>query len=245
MHRVLSKWINAQASSLFPRECAWWIKHLWIKTYWFNYKYESTRLRLRFCPPGYTSISLFPFFPFAIFKKKWFDYYRHTFRKGSQRIYCIMVILKWWSDMLVTDSRILGLWKQVQSLSLWAMTERERERKEKYNLFFNRIENTAKGESQHGEHLNLKLLLVAPCQLTTVWIHAFFMNSESWSALSNQKPSWHAQKQKACKRIVTSSETLSQLRMRLKPLRDTGLLSVWKWYLKGEIKYSPERNLGR
>lgn len=85
MHRIVSNWINAWAEalqmqviaySLFHRECARWIKHLWINTYidlnitlWIRY-----RLLLRFCPLPFpfthysiiTDVSIFLHLSFSI-----------------------------------------------------------------------------------------------------------------------------------------------------------------------------------
>lgn len=93
MHRIVSNWINTQtkalqmqviAYSLFHKECARWIKHLWINTHidlnvtlWIHFRLLLRFRILTFPLPiipqsltlAYFFISLFPFHLFAIWEK--------------------------------------------------------------------------------------------------------------------------------------------------------------------------------
>lgn len=93
MHRIVSNWINAQtkalqmqviAYSFFHKECAQWIKHLWIKTHidlnvtlWIHcrllLRFRILTFPLHIIPQSltlaYFFISLFPFHLFAIWEK--------------------------------------------------------------------------------------------------------------------------------------------------------------------------------
>lgn len=99
-----------------------------------------------------------------------------------------------------------------------------------------------KGNSQHGQHLNLRSSSVALFQLTRVWIYALFMiiilicilQSKALPQCANTM-SPHLKKK----------SVVSQWMVQFKPLCDIGPPLVWKWYLKGEIKCSPEKNVVR
>lgn len=64
-----------------------------------------------------------------------------------------------------------------------------------------------KGHSKYEQHLNVSLSSVALCQMTTVWLHAFFMSPQ---LIEIHNPDLHSlikSSPEMCKQIATLSET--------------------------------------